>query len=755
MSIRTLTCLLLMLFCIPILYGQNIFEDKFVDNRNDWRIERSLSSRIYIEDGKYFLGNRRINNYTLSYKNIGIDLRRDFVIEAVIEQKAGSTEFGFGLVMGDIRNTNFYEFIISAEGAYKIIRKKRNDERDVVNWIGDRSIRRGRLSRNRFTLKKENAYLGFYINDKFLKKIPAESLSGNEVGFFLTGTQLIAVDDISVKYLGNRVTVSIDQENKEIREAQLPPIMSIEEVSLSKNILRAQESTELKVSLKNVGPGEARNVYVELSSETPGLSFNEKTEFSTIAAQGGEQSVYIPIRGEISLPTGEALINIRIIEPNFKVEIQGKQLRFPIRELLTPELILAQYAVVEHTSANPNNHIDLNEMIELKFAVQNIGKGSAEDIELQVSNSQTGVMFLGVAQEDGLKRNHPKFDEIIAGKYKIINYRYFVNSEFTQEKLSFSIQAKEKYGKHGFNEIREFDVNKDLEEEGYIRTVSIDEEPLQNEVLIEDIPTFEVDVDKNIPQTNYTQEHTYALIIGNEDYQSQQTGLSKEQNVDFALNDALVFSQYCERTLGIPPRHIQLLRNATAAQIKQGLAWIKQLADIEGGRAKLIFYYSGHGLPDENDKEPYLIPVDVSGRNLELGVKLRTVYEELTAFPAEQVSVFLDACFTGGARNKELIASRGIRIRPNKYRLSGNMVVFSSSSGEESSYAFPEKRHGMFTYYLLKKLQGTQGDVNLETLSEYVTQSVRKEAGLKGITQTPDIRMSAAVETKWKDWKLR
>ncbi len=41
----------------------------------------------------------------------------------------------------------------------------------------------------------------------------------------------------------------------------------------------------------------------------------------------------------------------------------------------------------------------------------------------------------------------------------------------------------------------------------------------------------------------------------------------------------------------------------------------------------------------------------------------------------------------------------------NRLAIRGNMVVFSASSAEQSALPFANEKHGMFTYYLLKKFQ--------------------------------------------------
>ena len=50
------------------------------------------------------------------------------------------------------------------------------------------------------------------------------------------------------------------------------------------------------------------------------------------------------------------------------------------------------------------------------------------------------------------------------------------------------------------------------------------------------------------------------------------------------------------------------------------------------------------------------------------------------------------------------------------------------AQGDETAYLYKEQRHGMFTYYLLKKLQETKGEATLGEISDYVTSEVRKQS---------------------------
>jgi len=342
---------------------------------------------------------------------------------------------------------------------------------------------------------------------------------------------------------------------------------------------------------------------------------------------------------------------------------------------------------------------------------------------------------------------------------KNINKLKFENPQFSISNNFFSLTSltiKNKKDIYTFNTNEQIAFNpSDLN--FVFNSIEIDLPNQKQNVVATTIPSKPIeksDVDINIPTNKRIKQNAYALIIGNEDYSSFQVDLRTESNVDFASNDANVFKDYCIKTLGIPEKQTKLLINATAGQMNQSIAWLINLIKIENGNAEIYFYYSGHGLPDENTKEPYLIPVDISGYNANQGVSLNSLYKNINEYPSKKVTFFIDACFSGGARNQGLISMKGVKVRPKENIINGNMVVFSSSTGEESSGVLNEKQHGYMTYFLLKKIQETKGDISYKELANYIIESVRKESALKGKIQTPQLNYSPDVINIWENWKL-
>ena len=159
------------------------------------------------------------------------------------------------------------------------------------------------------------------------------------------------------------------------------------------------------------------------------------------------------------------------------------------------------------------------------------------------------------------------------------------------------------------------------------------------------------DVDKDIPKNNTENPYRFALIIGNEDYSSKQNQLNDEINVEFARNDASAFKEYAISVLGIPEQNITMVLDATTGQMSQALSRINLIVKNTKGKGEFFIYYAGHGLPDEVTREPYIIPVDISGQNAKDGIKLQDMYAKLTEFPSKRMVVFIDACFSGDRKS--------------------------------------------------------------------------------------------------------
>lgn len=271
---------------------------------------------------------------------------------------------------------------------------------------------------------------------------------------------------------------------------------------------------------------------------------------------------------------------------------------------------------------------------------------------------------------------------------------------------------------------------KEAFESGTAPELLLGTQPTQPQIAIvsEDKQKTQSDIDQNVPESTLDNENTFALIIANENYQ-------EETKAVYALNDGETFNLYCKKALGIPEENVHFRKDATLNNIKTELDWMRKIADAYKGTARFMVYYHGHSTQDQTA----LLPIDGKKAMSDTGYSLQELFQVLGNMSAASISVFLDT----NIRNTSLLPQ-------------GKTIVFTAATETEEAYPFKEKGHNLFTYYLLKKLQATNGDVSLGELETYLKeQVVRKSIVTQGKSQTPSVNVSAAVGETWKNLKLK
>jgi len=225
----------------------------------------------------------------------------------------------------------------------------------------------------------------------------------------------------------------------------------------------------------------------------------------------------------------------------------------------------------------------------------------------------------------------------------------------------------------------------------------------------------------------------YAVVVGVESYPG---GLPSAL---FAGRDARAVMRHFE-ALGVPADHIRLLTDAlgTRGGIDAALRWLSRNATR---RSTVFFYYSGHGLPGKGG-QPFLAPSGVMAGDLDdTAYPVSRLYKRLASVGASRTLVILDACFAGSGPR-----SFGTKLRPvyveSTVRPEESLVVLSAVSGSQESGVIDAKGHGLFTYYLLKGLNGAaarKDHVTLDGLFDYVREHVASRAHLDDRNQVPSL----------------
>jgi len=252
----------------------------------------------------------------------------------------------------------------------------------------------------------------------------------------------------------------------------------------------------------------------------------------------------------------------------------------------------------------------------------------------------------------------------------------------------------------------------------------------------------EINVDKMPKFASTPNPSTWGLIIGIENY-------SDLPSVTYAERDARLMQKYYEKIIGIPEENIITLIDSEATKAKiEGL--LKSYLPMNlSSDTTLYVYFAGHGVPSIQDGDSYIVTYDGDPRFIEhTGYKLKTLYSDISALPIKQAVVFIDGCFSGASSRSNNMLMAGTRpalINVEDMDLPSNKIVsMTASKGNQLSNAYPEKEHGLFSYFVFSGLRGPadsnqDNHITLDELYTYVNSNVVKVSRRGGMEQTPVI----------------
>ena len=221
-----------------------------------------------------------------------------------------------------------------------------------------------------------------------------------------------------------------------------------------------------------------------------------------------------------------------------------------------------------------------------------------------------------------------------------------------------------------------------------------------------------------------------ALIIGVAEY-------SKTAPAEFADKDAQVFYDYAHLKLGIPQNRIQVLVNDKADEV--GLLtgvnkWLKR--SVKQGESDVYIFFAGHGLASDDGDTAYLIPYDGAPDFLErTAISRDEVFREVSSVNPRSVTVFLDTCYSGDTRGESrLIAGRPLGIKLQEQSLPAGFTVLTAAGGDQIAKPLKEAQHGMFSYFLMKGMEGdadtnSDNQITARELHSYVRENVVQQSG--------------------------
>ena len=265
-------------------------------------------------------------------------------------------------------------------------------------------------------------------------------------------------------------------------------------------------------------------------------------------------------------------------------------------------------------------------------------------------------------------------------------------------------------------------------------------------------PEIVSDVDMRVPLAATPNPDAVAIVIGNRSYRAQGV-----PDVDFAVRDAKSMKRYLVETFGFSEDRVILDTNVTSGRLSELFgsandASASRLAELVAARqpanVDVFVFYSGLGAPAGRPSKKYLVPIDANPRRIQTnGYSVDQLYKNLTALKARSVTVAIDAGF--GALSSDMFANEsfGGALELEVGTVGGlNAQVLAATSGDQTPKWRRDQGHGLFTYFLLRGLQGSadaNGDFSITAgeLQAYLAANVKSYAAerMSGAVQVPEI----------------
>ncbi|MBI5622457.1 MAG: caspase family protein [Elusimicrobia bacterium] len=486
-------------------------------------------------------------------------------------------------------------------------------------------------------------------------------------------------------------------------------------------LLDGEEKGELEVSVSNAGPGPAYAVRLTpfLQSKSQ-VSLPAYVEVGEVRA-GRTSKVSVPLEAA-SAASGKVQVRIEAKEGN-GFDAEPILVEFKARAFQAPKLSVSAVEV------GPGRTVRAGEPMSLRVEVRNLGPGPAEAVTALLVTGSKDVFISGEpsAPLGGLG----------AGESKAAEFEFFVNKRYKEEgPLPLTVTLSEARGRYGLNAAP---LNLVLgKAPPAMKVVAFQGKEAGREQEAEPAAALE-DVDYPPKSKAALDPHAFAVIVGIEQYRDLPA-------VEFAGRDAEAMYAYLTRAMGFDSRNVTLLKDERATLTDMATFLGPWLEDRVTPESRVFVYFAGHGAPDPRTGEGYLIPHDGNPSYVATkALAVKDLYAGLAKLPAKDVTVVLDACFSGsGGRS---VLAKGARPLVQAARAPDpgeNMAVITASRGDQISTYFPEARHGMLTYFLLKGLRGgadrdSDRQVTTAELFGFLTPEVEREARRQHVEQTPTI----------------
>ena len=168
---------------------------------------------------------------------------------------------------------------------------------------------------------------------------------------------------------------------------------------------------------------------------------------------------------------------------------------------------------------------------------------------------------------------------------------------------------------------------------------------------------------------------------------------------------------------------------------------------VNKGKTDVYVFYSGHGYPSQDGNSLYFLPFNVDKQYLDrTSVKQKEVVAALQKAQAKSVTMFIDACYSGQTRGGEVLIAglKPIVPKTDEKAYPAEFTVITASAADQFSSASQDLKHGIFSFYLMKGMEGDadgnkDGKITSGELQQYLSEMVGRQA--MGLNRTQNTQL--------------
>ncbi len=285
-----------------------------------------------------------------------------------------------------------------------------------------------------------------------------------------------------------------------------------------------------------------------------------------------------------------------------------------------------------------------------------------------------------------------------------------------------------------FGEVGSATININLAENKTNQEIIIGNK-IKNEQIGE-INKLNIDTIKKKQETD-----SVAIIIGIQNYK-------KIPKSSYSNDDARVFAEYANKVLGVKQQNIKVLIDDEADNIEIYRAFQNWLPiKVKKNKTDVYVFYSGHGLPSDDGNSLYLLPHGADRDFIsKTAINQSEIITALQATQPNSVTMFIDSCYSGLARTGDalLASARPITLKANAQVFPSEFTVITASQDNQISSSSSELKHGIFSYYLMKGMEGDadenkDGKITIGEMQAYLADMVPKQAMTMNRKQMPQL----------------